>query len=55
MDLVVRGGMIYDGAGGDAYKADIAIKDAKIIGLFEGPGVDAQKGQMEFVNGCSIH
>jgi N-acyl-D-aspartate/D-glutamate deacylase len=55
MDLVVRGGMIYDGAGGDAYKADIAIKDGKIIGLFEDPGVEAQKGQMEFVNGCSIH
>ncbi len=55
MDLVVLGGMIYDGAGGDAYKADIAIKDGKIIGLFEDPGVEAQKGQMEFVNGCSIH
>jgi N-acyl-D-aspartate/D-glutamate deacylase len=43
MDLVVRGGMIYDGAGGDAYKADIAIKDGKIIAI----GRDLPKGEEE--------
>ncbi|MEK9906012.1 MAG: amidohydrolase family protein, partial [Rhodospirillales bacterium] len=43
MDLVVRGGMIYDGAGGDAYKADIAIKDGKIIAI----GSDLPKGEEE--------
>jgi N-acyl-D-aspartate/D-glutamate deacylase len=43
MDLVVRGGMIYDGAGGDAYKADIAIKDGKIIAI----GRDLPKAEEE--------
>ena len=29
-DLVIRGGMIADGRGGDLFEADVAIKDGRI-------------------------
>ncbi|MGA9794687.1 MAG: amidohydrolase family protein [Rhizomicrobium sp.] len=32
-DLVVRGGTIADGSGGDLFEADVAIKDGKIAAL----------------------
>ena len=30
-DLVVRGGMIADGTGGELFEGDVAIKDRNII------------------------
>jgi N-acyl-D-amino-acid deacylase len=39
-DLVIRGGKIIDGTGGDAFVGDVAIQDGKIcgVGLVEGGG-----------------
>jgi N-acyl-D-aspartate/D-glutamate deacylase len=41
-DLVVRGGLIVDGSGGEPYLGDVAIKDGKIaaVGAVEGSGVE---------------
>jgi N-acyl-D-aspartate/D-glutamate deacylase len=46
-DIVIRGGMIYDGSGGPPFKADIGIEDGdiKAIGTVNRPGkidIDAQ-------------
>jgi N-acyl-D-amino-acid deacylase len=30
-DLIIYGGTVYDGSGGEGYKADIAIKDDRIV------------------------
>ncbi|UCC39333.1 MAG: D-aminoacylase [Candidatus Aminicenantes bacterium] len=32
-DIVIRGGKIYDGSGGESYVADIGIKDGKILAI----------------------
>ena len=39
-DLVVRGGTVADGTGGDLRDADVAIRDGRIaaIGAFAGSG-----------------
>ena len=39
-DLVIRGGNIADGSGGDLFEADIAIKDGRIaeVGKVSGKG-----------------
>ena len=29
-DLVIRGGRVFDGNGGDAFEADIAVKDGSV-------------------------
>ena len=41
-DLVIRGGTIVDGSGGDLFEADIAIKDGRIteVGKVSGTGKD---------------
>jgi N-acyl-D-aspartate/D-glutamate deacylase len=41
-DLVIRGGTVFDGAGGEPFVADVAIKDGRIvaIGAFEGPAAE---------------
>jgi N-acyl-D-aspartate/D-glutamate deacylase len=41
-DLVIRGGTIADGSGGDLFEADIAIKDGRIteVGKVSGTGKD---------------
>src|SRR6516225_2611750 len=41
-DLVIRGGTIADGRGGDLFEADIAIKDGRIaeVGKVSGKGKD---------------
>jgi N-acyl-D-aspartate/D-glutamate deacylase len=42
-DLVIRGGTIADGSGGDLFEADVAIKDGRITEVGKGLG----KGQDE--------
>ncbi|MGE4323088.1 MAG: amidohydrolase family protein, partial [Sphingobium sp.] len=39
-DLVIRGGTIFDGSGGDPYVADVAVQDGVIaqIGVVQEPG-----------------
>ena len=48
-DLVIRGGNIADGSGGDLYEADIAIKDGRIAEVGKvsrkGQGRDRRQGQ----------
>lgn len=41
-DLVVRGGMVVDGSGGEPFAADVAIRDGRIaaVGKGLGPGVE---------------
>ena len=41
-DLVVRGGTVIDGSGGEPFVGDVAISDGKIaaIGAFAGTGAD---------------
>ena len=42
-DLVIRGGTIVDGQGGDPFEADIAIVDGRIARI----GVDVERGREE--------
>jgi N-acyl-D-aspartate/D-glutamate deacylase len=39
-DLVIRGGMVFDGSGGEPFEADVAMADGKIVavGAFAGAG-----------------
>jgi N-acyl-D-aspartate/D-glutamate deacylase len=58
-DLVVRGGLIYDGQGGEAFEGDVAIKDGVIaaVGQVSGAGaeeIDA-KGQIVAPGFVDIH
>ena len=41
-DKIIRNGMIYDGNGGDPYKADIGIKDDTIAFIGDLSGISAQ-------------
>ena len=41
-DTIIHHGMIYDGNGGDPYKADIGIKDDTIAFIGDLSGVSAQ-------------
>ncbi|MEM1549464.1 MAG: D-aminoacylase [Candidatus Methanomethylicia archaeon] len=43
VDILILNGRIIDGTGGPWYKADIAIKDGKIIAIGKISGVDAKK------------
>ena len=42
-DLVVRGGLIYDGTGGEAFKGDVAVKDGRIAAVGEVSGAGAEE------------
>jgi len=58
-DLVIRGGRVFDGNGGEAYEADIAVKDGLIadIGRIHGAGareIDA-RGQIVTPGFVDIH
>src|ERR1700735_3221792 len=41
-DLVVRGGLVYDGQGGEPFEADVAVKDGRIaaVGRVSGAGAE---------------
>ncbi|HEX3407836.1 MAG TPA: amidohydrolase family protein, partial [Caulobacteraceae bacterium] len=58
-DLVVRGGTIYDGTGGEGFEGDVAVKDGKIAaaGQVAGSGteeIDA-KGKIVAPGFVDIH
>lgn len=40
-DLMLKGGTIYDGSGGEAYRADLAVQDGKIAAIGPELGRDA--------------
>ena len=42
-DLVVRGGTIHDGTGGEAFEGDVAIKDGRIAAVGEVSGAGAEE------------
>jgi N-acyl-D-aspartate/D-glutamate deacylase len=58
-DLVVRGGTIYDGAGGEAFDGDVAVKDGRIaaVGEVKGSGVEEidAKGKVVAPGFVDIH
>ena len=35
VDLVIRGGTVIDGGGGDPFEADVAVEAGKIVGIGE--------------------
>ncbi|MES2712426.1 MAG: amidohydrolase family protein [Pseudomonadota bacterium] len=45
VDILIRGGMVADGNGGEPYEADVAIRDGRIVAV--GHGLDA-RGAEEF-------
>src|SRR4029078_4469152 len=58
-DLVIRGGNIADGSGGDLFEADIAIKDGRIAEVGKGLGkgkeeIDA-KGKLVAPGFVDVH
>ncbi|HEX8059567.1 MAG TPA: D-aminoacylase [Cyclobacteriaceae bacterium] len=42
-DLIIRNGTIYDGSGGKPYKADVAIKDQKVVAIKSLPKATAKR------------
>jgi N-acyl-D-aspartate/D-glutamate deacylase len=38
IDLLIRGGKVYDGEGGEAYRADIAVANDRIVSVVRPPG-----------------
>jgi N-acyl-D-aspartate/D-glutamate deacylase len=42
-DLVVRGGLIYDGQGGEAFEGDVAVKDGLIVAVGQVSGSGAEE------------
>jgi N-acyl-D-aspartate/D-glutamate deacylase len=42
-DLVVRGGLIYDGTGGEAFEGDVAVKDGKVAAVGQVSGAGAEE------------
>jgi N-acyl-D-aspartate/D-glutamate deacylase len=58
-DLVIRGGEVFDGAGGESVQADVAVKDGKIalVGQVAGQGaeeIDA-RGQIVTPGFVDVH
>lgn len=41
-DVIVRGGMVYDGTGGAPVRADVAVQGDRIAGIGDFTGVDAR-------------
>ena len=58
-DLVIRGGMVFDGSGGEPFEADVAVTDGRIaaVGAFAGSGreeIDA-RGRMVTPGFVDVH
>jgi N-acyl-D-amino-acid deacylase len=58
-DLVIRGGTVFDGSGGEPFEADVAVTDGKIaaVGAFAGSGreeIDA-RGHMVTPGFVDLH
>ena len=58
-DLVIRGGTVFDGSGGEPFEADVAVADGKIVavGAFAGSGreeIDA-RGHMVTPGFVDVH
>jgi N-acyl-D-aspartate/D-glutamate deacylase len=41
-DLVIRGGLVFDGTGADPTVADVAVKDGRIVAVGEFAGTAAE-------------
>lgn len=58
-DIVIRGGMVYDGNGGAPFEADVAISDGKITAVGEVAGAGKQeidaKGRMVTPGFVDLH
>ncbi len=50
-DIIIRGGMVMDGTGAEAFRADIAVKDGKITAIGDLKGMAAKK--ILDVEGCA--
>ena len=42
-DLVVRGGLVYDGQGGEPFEADVAVRSGRIAAVGKGLGAGAEE------------
>ena len=42
-DLVLRGGMVFDGAGGPAFQADVGMRDGVIVAVGKGLAAGAEE------------
>ena len=42
-DLVIRGGLVYDGSGGAPYEADVAVKDGRVAAVGKVAGTGAEE------------
>jgi N-acyl-D-amino-acid deacylase len=58
-DLIIRGGTIVDGSGGESFEGDVAVKDGKIaqVGKVSGSGTEeiAAKGSLVTPGFVDIH
>jgi N-acyl-D-amino-acid deacylase len=51
-DVLIRGGIIYDGSGAEPYRGDVAIRGDKIVAV--GPGLPGAAKQVVEANGLAI-
>ncbi|MGA0002163.1 MAG: D-aminoacylase, partial [Steroidobacteraceae bacterium] len=52
-DLLLKGGTVYDGLGGDGRVLDVAIRDDRIAALLE-PGAVADAARVIDVTGLAV-
>src|SRR4051812_11151130 len=58
-DLVIRGGLVFDGSGAEGFEADVAIEAGRIVAVGRAPGKGAEeidaKGQIVTPGFVDIH